>query len=233
MSCRNRSLAVLAVLLTLCILASAVFPTLASVNLISFEAVDRLDGSIWVRWQVDAEVMTSGYRLYRAELEAPAGWGKPLQGFIAGDGRIPQSYEYIDSDVIENVLYYYLLEDVSTAGEVTSHGPIPAGIGLAANTPMPTATATTPPATNGNNLTITPPPTSTRQFTDVPLTRSAVTTAPGARPTTGSGVRPPGTGRPGAVVSTPTGAAPLPRRSLRRHRRWHRPSRRRFWRRRF
>ena len=118
-----------AVILAVFCLAVLVQAGLASIILVSYTATAQADGTILVAWETGTELYTSSYRLYRSESEAPADWGSSVVSIAAGGGISPQKYEYVDADVTPGVRYYYLLEDLSTTGGVTPHGPVSAQTG--------------------------------------------------------------------------------------------------------
>ena len=116
----------------------------ASIGLTSFEA--KAQGTtIVVTWETETELDTTGFRLYRALSAAPADWGAPIYETRAVGGIVPASYSYNDTDVATGVLYYYLLEALSTNGSTSRYGPVSAGVGLpdqATSTPTVTPTST-------------------------------------------------------------------------------------------
>lgn len=192
----------------------------AVVGLVRFDATARPDtGNILVVWETATEMNTTGFALLRAENASPASWGDPIYAPGArGDSFTGAIYEYVDSNVVAGVRYYYRLEELTNSGSSVLLGQRSAGIDVATDTPTPTATATRTPTRNptaaagaptvGIVLTDTPAPTATQQFTNTPAPGPTETPAPGIQPTAPPVMQPTATPLPAASVNTPTASAP-------------------------
>lgn len=96
-------------------------------TLASFTAAPQGDG-IRVTWETATELENLGFNLYRGE-NAAGPWTQinttliPVQNPGATFGA---SYEWLDTGVTPEVTYFYRLEDVSTGGTSTFHGPVSA-----------------------------------------------------------------------------------------------------------
>ena len=207
-----------AVVMLLALTLAVSIPVLASVTLTAFEAVAQDNSTIRVTWAAATELDTASYQLYRSESASPTDWGNPIYAVAAGGSVSPANYEYIDSAVTAGVTYYYRLNDISTQGTPTSHGPKPARIMLpgevATSTPTSTATWTMPPtattgfvgASGGTPTPTLPPPTATRRYTNTPAISPLATPFPGAPTSVAVSGRVQPTPLPGARVATPTGS---------------------------
>lgn len=108
-----------------------VSPPLA-VNLANFQAAAQGDG-VLVTWETVSEVGNVGFNLYRnITSTVPA---EPLTFVPSSAPGSTQgaSYSYADTSVTAGDTYWYWLEDVSTSGATTLHGPV------SATTSAPTA----------------------------------------------------------------------------------------------
>ncbi len=98
--------------------------TLSSVQINSFS-----DGIV-LEWRTTAEILHQGFNIYRSENQN--------SGFIKiNDELILNSifsvsyageYRYIDSGVEPGKIYYYILEDLATNGDIEQHGPYQASL---------------------------------------------------------------------------------------------------------
>lgn len=197
----------LVLLLGLCVL-----PASANITLSEFKAAWQSDGSILITWETATEIDTQAFNLYRAT-SAAGPWDQRVdQQEARGDGFTGARYEYRDTAVTPGVRYYYLLEELTSAGVGDRAGPLEAllpGTPTATATATPTITATPtqaptstrtstpaagggqPAATATQRYTNTPPPTATATAT-VPVSAEASPTA---------------TPLPPAAVATPTSSA--------------------------
>jgi hypothetical protein len=94
-------------------------PTL--VTLIDFTAT-KLDGSVLIEWQTDTEIDNAGFHLWRSE-EEEGEYIRITNSMIPAQGSGSQ-YSYLDEDAIDDITYYYKLEDIDLYGVSTFHGPI-------------------------------------------------------------------------------------------------------------
>ncbi|MBN2392269.1 MAG: alpha amylase N-terminal ig-like domain-containing protein [Anaerolineae bacterium] len=106
-----------------------------AVTLASFTAIPQ-DNAILITWETASEMANVGFNLYRSE--AAAGPFTRLN-----DALIPPQfpgqviggiYEWLDTDVLPGVAYYYQLEDLDAEGVSTFHGPISVALPSAPNT---------------------------------------------------------------------------------------------------
>jgi uncharacterized repeat protein (TIGR01451 family) len=97
-----------------------------AITLISFTATGNVD-SITLNWQIGTEINNAGFNIYRATSENGS-YTRINDQFIAakGDPLSGASYTYVDTDVREDVTYYYKLQDVEFDGDDEWHGPISA-----------------------------------------------------------------------------------------------------------
>jgi YVTN family beta-propeller protein len=101
-------------------------PPITLVKLSSFTAMPA-SKQITLQWTTESEIDNAGFNIYRAESEdgesvqinsnlIPAG-GSPTEG---------TEYEFVDRDVKNRNIYYYMLEDIDLNGLSTMHGPVSA-----------------------------------------------------------------------------------------------------------
>jgi hypothetical protein len=109
-----------------------------AVTLASFDATPQ-DDAILVIWETAMELDNVGFNLYRSE--SAEGPYTLLNGTLIPPqfpGEVMGGvYEYLDTDVLPGVPYYYKLEDIDVKGVSTFHGPVstsvitaPTAIGL-------------------------------------------------------------------------------------------------------
>lgn len=133
----------------------------ASVVLSSFEATPQ-DDSILITWETASETNMAGFYVRRSLQED--GIYERVSDFIWSEGDIVGwSYDFTDTDVEEDVTYYYKLEAEEADGSVEFHGPISARIG---DDPEPTEEPTSEPTDEPTDEpteepTDAPPPTAT------------------------------------------------------------------------
>jgi hypothetical protein len=182
----------------------------AAVVLLYFRATPGSD-KILVEWETATELETSGFNLYRSQDSGSK--GKPVgDTFPArGDGITGAKYSYPDADIIQDVRYYYTLEEIPLGeGGPRIIGTANAGIDMPALTATSTATATatrTPTATTAPGTQSGGQPTATRRFTNTPPAGTQIP-APGLATTPQPAAAAPRTPIAGAIVSTPTGQPP-------------------------
>ena len=97
-----------------------------AITLVSFTATGNAD-SITLNWQTGTETDNAGFNIYRATTENGS-YTQINDQFIAakGDPVSGASYTYVDTDVEEDVTYYYKLQDVDLYGYDEWHGPVSA-----------------------------------------------------------------------------------------------------------
>jgi len=98
-----------------------------AVRLTDFHVVAR-GSMLLVRWETASEVDNLGFNLYRSENGQPNTYIQLNEQLIpspAPGGQGGASYEWVDQDLTLGQTYYYLLEDVNTSGQTTTHGPVP------------------------------------------------------------------------------------------------------------
>ena len=79
-----------------------------------------LDEKIQLYWVTESETDNLGWNIYRSNL-GREGYHRINRNLIpgAGNSSVPVEYFYSDENVSEGVTYYYYLESVSYAGEIT------------------------------------------------------------------------------------------------------------------
>jgi hypothetical protein len=169
----------------------------ASITLKTFKATRLADGSIKVEWETASEIDTVAFRVYRSQSANTVGQVVATQQ-AQGSSVTGASYNYTDpaSELIAGRNYYYRLEELTSSGGTSWHGPVNPG-GTSAG---PTQFVIEP--------TFTDPPTATRRYTNTPVpptplppTQVIPVQPTFPRPT----AVPPGPG----VVTTPTGEPAL------------------------
>jgi hypothetical protein len=81
--------------------------------------------SVVVEWRTASEVNAAGFQLYRNE--SPAGTEVRITTNlipVKGDALTGADYQYTDTTVQAGHTYDYWLEEISTNGSATRHGPI-------------------------------------------------------------------------------------------------------------
>lgn len=106
------------------------------VDLSSFAAIAHGD-RITIEWTTAIEIDNAGFNLYRrAANEHEKRWLNAQLIAAKGDELKGASYSFIDTDVPENLTYYWL-EDVDLHGKTTMHGPV--SVAAASVIDMPSA----------------------------------------------------------------------------------------------
>jgi hypothetical protein len=143
----------------------------AAVVLLYFRATPGSD-KILVEWETATELETSGFNLYRSQDSGSKGQQVGDTFPARGDGITGAKYSYPDADIIQDVRYYYTLEEIPLGeGGPRIVGTANAGIDMPALTATSTATATatrTPTATTAPGTQSGGQPTATRRFTNTP-----------------------------------------------------------------
>ena len=103
--------------------------TPTAVKLVSFEVAPH-DEALLVSWETASELDNVGFNLYRSTaVDGPYA--------LLNDTLIPPQfpgevlggvYEWLDTDVEPDVIYYYRLEDIDVKGVSTFHGPVSASL---------------------------------------------------------------------------------------------------------
>jgi len=119
------------------------------VSLTSLSA-QQMDGFNRISWVAQSELNNAGFHVYRAVTqtnEAPArdAYRRITQSMISGRGNASSAKEYFFDDHArpENGYSWYIVEDISTSGAKTEHGPVsisavsPLGYELKQNYPNP------------------------------------------------------------------------------------------------
>jgi hypothetical protein len=154
----------------------------ASVGLIYFRAIDKLD-YVMLEWGTGEEISNLGFNLYRAttndfdDAEQINPSLIPSQG-----GELGHDYEWPDNDAEIGVTYTYWIEDIDTSDNNTVHLELPATGRASGGGGLPTVPS--PGGGNGNSGTATPTPTRTPTRTPSPTTQSGSTATPSRTPTT-------------------------------------------------
>jgi hypothetical protein len=103
---------------------------------LSLFTYDVVENGLLIRWETQSETENFGYTLLRStNLVGPY---TPVSDVIPGAGTtsIPQSYEFLDTDVEVGSSYYYFLEDIDLSGESHRTGPLAATYGTPATIPV-------------------------------------------------------------------------------------------------
>jgi hypothetical protein len=78
-----------------------------------------------VKWSTASELDTVGYNLYRSETSTDPGIRMNVDLIAASeDSQTGGDYQYRDTNVKPGKVYYYYLEDVSSDGTTSRHGPV-------------------------------------------------------------------------------------------------------------
>ena len=155
----------------------------------NFKALRQQDNSIIVTWTTTNEARTQSFYLWRGET-ADGDFDDLMQFSPRGTATTGFTYEYRDTDIEANKIYWYRLEEILDDNTPVIHGPILEGLNL---TPIPGLTAAiTPTVVITPLLTLEPPPIAATPPFTIPL------------PATPSQPIPP------ATTSEPPPASPLP-----------------------
>jgi len=102
--------------------------TPTAVNLVRFEATPE-DNAILVTWETASELDNMGFNLYRsATAEGPYAQLNATLIPPQNPGMVIGAvYEWLDTDVQPDVIYYYKLEDIEVQSVSTFYGPVSAG----------------------------------------------------------------------------------------------------------
>jgi hypothetical protein len=97
---------------------------LVPVELSGFRACAE-GGAAVLRWTTQSEHENFGFNVERAGTE-DGPFARLNKEIIRGTGttNVPHDYSYQDNGVEPGHTYWYRLEDISTSGETTTHGPI-------------------------------------------------------------------------------------------------------------
>jgi hypothetical protein len=100
--------------------------TVTAIDLLSFTARPAAD-RVLLAWETGSEVDNAGFNLWRSEAEE-GGYVQINAALIPaeGDAASGARYRYTDGDVVQDVTYWYKLEDVDVHGVSTFHGPLSA-----------------------------------------------------------------------------------------------------------
>ncbi len=181
-------------------------PAGASVELTDFRAeID--DGIVIIIWETQSELDNLGFNVYRSERETAIFSQlaeeeririNPL--IIGSQGGLTENeYRLEDANVVEEVTYYYWLEDVELSGGLSHHGPL--RVELTADAPVGPPPTGTPTAIAPTSTSPAPTPTNT------PSADVTATPRPTAQPTATADVTatlPP----PTSTLAPPSTAAP-------------------------
>jgi hypothetical protein len=117
----------------------------AAITLVSFTATVQ-DNSILIEWETATEIDNYGYFVTRAT--DPAAAFDRVSDFIVatGSGVIGDEYQYVDQNVTEDTIYYYILESVDLNQQIEYFGPISVTFATQGS-PTPTITPTKTPIT--------------------------------------------------------------------------------------
>ena len=101
---------------------------------------------VTITWRTESELNSAGFHVWRS-LSEDKTYNKITSALISSQGNtsVAQEYSYCDKNVESNVMYWYKVEEISTAGESKFFGPIsvmgmkpvPKDYGLAQNYPNP------------------------------------------------------------------------------------------------
>jgi subtilisin family serine protease len=97
----------------------------AAANLLvtlAYFTVTPSDWGMLLQWQTDTEIDNAGFHLWRSE-EEEGEYIRITNSMIPAQGSGSQ-YSYLDEDAIDDITYYYKLEDIDLYGVSTFHGPI-------------------------------------------------------------------------------------------------------------
>jgi hypothetical protein len=141
----------------------------AAVDLVYFTATPQENG-ILLEWETATEIDNIGFYVTRST--NPGGTYDTVSPFISaeGEGVIGAQYDFLDDDVENGILYFYLLEALDTNQGVETHGPITATFsGQIGNTDTPTPTITDTPTPSKTSKTTTPTITRSPTETRTPI----------------------------------------------------------------
>jgi len=97
-----------------------------AIDLVDFSANSN-EQQVTVAWETVLESGVAGYRVWRGTSEDSGQAGLISNGMIPAHGY-GSSYQFADTNVEVDMLYYYWLEEIANAGTTTLHGPQTAGI---------------------------------------------------------------------------------------------------------
>jgi subtilisin family serine protease len=89
---------------------------------LAYFTVTPSDWGMLLQWQTDTEIDNAGFHLWRSE-EEEGEYIRITNSMIPAQGSGSQ-YSYLDEDAIDDITYYYKLEDIDLYGVSTFHGPI-------------------------------------------------------------------------------------------------------------
>jgi hypothetical protein len=96
------------------------------IELASFNA-SGIEGAIELNWITESETDNAGFNIHRS-MQVNGERHRVNQQLIQGavNSQVRNEYSWLDKDVKENIVYFYWLEDISTDGVSTLHGPVEA-----------------------------------------------------------------------------------------------------------
>lgn len=156
-------------IVALSLLLLFVLPVAAAVTLTGFD-VEPGEQEIFVYWETASETGNLGFYVWRSE-EVDAGYEKlplddPEEQFIPSeDEGVGAFYEYMDTEVTPDVVYYYKVQDIPDNGSPGEYSEVKAA-SIAGESPEETPSDTptaTPTATPTSTPTFTPQPTNTSE----------------------------------------------------------------------
>ena len=191
---------------------------LASVDIEAFTAQGRTD-HILISWDTGQELDNAGFHLWRGSSNVQSNATRITNGVIPplNPGQtLGGHYEYEDSTVSSNIIYFYWLEDIDINGNSSFTGPVSAnltggGVIVATNTPLPTHTPQPIPTETAMPTVsiITSSATATRSVVS-PSPTSTSTPAPSATSTLPASITPDSVTPTRQPTATPMPTNPLP-----------------------
>lgn len=99
------------------------FNPVLPVELSSFSAVLTVENYVSIKWITQTETGVSGYYIYRSQDNNFANAIRISDMIIAENSSNQQTYQYVDTELIEDGKYYYWLNVQDMDGSEANHGP--------------------------------------------------------------------------------------------------------------
>ncbi|NQT24381.1 T9SS type A sorting domain-containing protein [candidate division KSB1 bacterium] len=95
------------------------------VTMTNISATASRENGVSVLWEVESEVSCAGFHIWRSESDKSE-FKRITTQLIPGRGNASSSKEYVynDKNVLDNVVYWYKIEEISTEGVSSFFGPM-------------------------------------------------------------------------------------------------------------
>jgi len=92
---------------------------------LSFFRADYIDGVVEIKWRTESEFKNLGFYVYRSTAESGQ-YERRNPSLIKGGGSsaTARNYKFVDERIENNMIYFYMLEDVDMDGRTRRYTPV-------------------------------------------------------------------------------------------------------------